>query len=74
MNKFLDFLEKLDAAKIYYRLNKVNENILIEVAVPGQRWEIEFDRDENMQIEIFTSEGYIYDEEKIDALLRNYAD
>ena len=74
MRKFIALLERLDAAKIYYRINKVSENILVEVAVPGQRWEIEFDRDDNIQIEKFISEGKIYDEDELCTLFRDFSD
>ncbi len=74
MNKFIDFLEKLDAAKIYYKINKVSENILVEVAVPGQRWEIEFDRNENIQIEKFISEGVIHNDDETCTLFRDFSD
>lgn len=38
-----EFLNKLDNKKIYYQLDKISpEGIMIEVAVPGQKWEIEF--------------------------------
>jgi hypothetical protein len=41
--EFISFLNKLETNNIFYKLNKVREEaIMIEVAVPGQRWEIEF--------------------------------
>ena len=40
MRNLLSFLESLEANKIYYRLNKIRDSILVEIAVPGQRWEI----------------------------------
>ena len=37
----IDFLNKLEARKIYFKLNKVRPDaIMVEVAVPGQRWEV----------------------------------
>ena len=42
LNKLIDFLDKLEDRRIYYRLNKIRDGILVEVSVPGQRWEIEF--------------------------------
>ncbi len=39
------FLNRLEEYKIYYKIDKIREeSILIEVAVPGQRWEVEFMR------------------------------
>lgn len=40
MDKLIDFLDKLDDKEIYYRLNRVSDSILVEVAVPGQRWKL----------------------------------
>lgn len=33
MNELIEFLEKLDEEKIYYRLNKVRDSIMVEIAV-----------------------------------------
>ena len=38
----LDFIQRLDAAHITYRLESVRDAIMVSVAVPGQRWEFEF--------------------------------
>ena len=62
MNKLLDLLERLEENKIYYRINKVNDNILVEVAIPGERWEIEVLRSGLIQIEKFISTGEIIGE------------
>jgi len=38
LQKLLDFLNALDAAKIFYRLSRPrDEAIMVEVAVPGER-------------------------------------
>lgn len=43
LKELIDFLNQLEDRKIYYRLNKIRtESIMVEVAVPGQRWEVEF--------------------------------
>lgn len=73
MRKLLDFLDELEKNKIYYRLNRVNENILVEIAVPGQRWEVEFGRDDLIQIEKFTSTGVIYDESELSTLFQCFS-
>ena len=62
MNELLDFLDKLESNDIYYRLNKVRDGVLVEIAVPGQRWEVEFMRDGEIQIEKFVTGGEILDE------------
>lgn len=59
MNELFNLLDCLEENKIYYRLNKVNENILVEVAIPGERWEIEVLRNGTLQLERFVSTGEI---------------
>ena len=68
MNVLLDLLDWLDENRIYYKLNKVNENILVEVAIPGERWEIEVLRDGTIQIERFISTGEIAGDLTIDCI------
>lgn len=74
MKRLLCFLEELDKRKIYYRINKIRESILIEVAVPGQRWEIEFFEDDHVEIEKFISDGVLYGQDEIEVLFRDFAD
>lgn len=69
------FLNKLETSNIYYRLNKIrNESIMIEVAVPGQRWEIEFLEDGTIEIEKFISNKKMYDATELEVLFRDYSD
>ena len=43
MEQLLRFLNMLEEKSIYYRLNKVREEaVMVEIAVPGERWEVEF--------------------------------
>jgi hypothetical protein len=68
-------LNNLEANNIYYRLNKIrNESIMIEVAAPGQRWEIEFMEDGTIEIEKFISDKKMYDATELEVLLRDYSD
>ncbi len=79
MNAFehmMQILSLLDEKGIYYRLNKVsteNDCILIDMAVPGERWEIEIDEASNVYIEKFVSDGSIYGEDELDTLLSRYS-
>lgn len=68
-----DFLNELDERKLYYRVGKVRrEAIMVEVAVPGQRWEIEFMDDGSIEIEKFISAGgVLYDESELKNLFEN---
>lgn len=70
----VDFLETLEQRKIYYKLNKVRNGILVEIAVPGQRWEIEFMANGSIEIEKFISDGTIFDYSEIDVLLKKFSD
>ncbi len=74
MDQLLDFLDALEARSIYYRLNRVSDAILVEIAVPGERWEVEFDRDGNVQVERFLSEGRIGDKAELQSLLEKFSD
>ncbi|MET3576743.1 hypothetical protein ACFFIY_05315 [Bhargavaea ullalensis] len=75
MNRFLDFLNRLEDKKIFYRLSKVRrEAVMVEIAVPGQRWEVEFMDDGTVEIEKFLSDGGFYDEKEMDILLKEFAD
>ncbi|MBR5137612.1 MAG: hypothetical protein IKV30_06300 [Clostridia bacterium] len=74
MKKLFDFLSKLEENKIYYRLNKVRDSIMVEIAVPGQRWEVEFFDDEHVEIEKFVSDGVIYNQEELEDLFNQFSD
>lgn len=70
-----EFLNELDNRKIYYKLSKVRpESIMVEVAVPGQRWEIEFMNDGTTEIEKFISDGSYYDEKELITLMGEFSD
>lgn len=74
--KLHDFLNELEERKIYYKLNKVrSEAILVEVAVPGQRWEVEFIDDGSIEIEKFMSDDdALYDEKELEHLFENFSE
>jgi len=72
--KLLDFLNKLDEAKLTYRLSHFREDtVAVELAVPGERWEVEFYADGTVDIERFRSDGHVSpDESLLTQLLTNY--
>ena len=49
LNKLIVFLSELEERKIYYQLNKIRDSILVEIAIPGQRWEVEFMTDGSIE-------------------------
>jgi hypothetical protein len=69
------FLASLRDGKIFYRLSQHRDDaIMVEVAVPGERWEVEFLEDGSVEAEVFRSDGEIRSESAIDELLRRHAD
>jgi hypothetical protein len=57
LQRLLNFLNNLQARKIYYRLEHVRpDTLMVLVTVPGERWEIEFLAEGDTQIEIFYSD------------------
>ena len=52
----LDLLDRLKAAHIYYTLADPTEGaVMVQVAVPGERWEIEIHEDGRISVEVFVS-------------------
>ncbi len=74
MRKLIELLEQLEYRKIYYRLNKIRDSIMVEITVPGQRWEVEFMAEGDIQVEKFVSVGEICDEKELDVLFENFSD
>lgn len=68
----LALLQRLDRAGIAYRLRHVRpEAVMVDVAVPGERWEIElvdYGDEMHWEIERFRSNGAILDESALDEL------
>lgn len=64
------FLNELEENKSFYKLDKVrNEAIMLEVAVPGQCWEVKFMEDGSIKIEKFISNAdFLYDESGLKTL------
>ena len=68
-------LNKLEENSVFYKLNKVrNEAIMVEVAVPGQRWEIEFLEDGTVDNEKFISDKDMYDVNELETLFKKFGD
>ena len=73
--QLLAFLNQLRAGKIYYRLSQHREDaIMVEVAVPGERWEVEFLADGGVDVEVFASDGAIHDGSELPTLLARHTD
>ncbi|HEY7156651.1 MAG TPA: hypothetical protein VH575_21965 [Gemmataceae bacterium] len=73
-SQLLDFLERLEKAKIAYSLRHIREDaLLVEVRVPGEIWEVEFLRDDEIEIERFRSNGRIDDASLLDVLFAKFS-
>ena len=54
MNDLLNFLVNLEERKISYRLeHNRQDSIMVLVATPGKRWEVEFFGDGRIETEVF---------------------
>ena len=75
LKELISFLNKLEENNIFYKLNKIrNEAIMVEVAVPGQRWEIEFLENGTVDIEKFISDKDMYDAGELETLFKEFSD
>jgi len=61
---------QLDRRKAVYELRVVREALMVVVAVPGERWEIEFFDDGRVEIERFISRGVVEQPTAPEDLLR----
>ena len=74
MNRLIDFLNTLEDKKIHYKLAKYcDEYIMVEITMPGERWEIEFSPDD-VRIEKFKSDGTLFDESELRDLFERFSD
>jgi hypothetical protein len=61
-SQFLAFLERLDGARIPYRMDHSRDDaVMVTAFAPGEYWEIEFLENGEVEIERFRSDGAIYD-------------
>ncbi len=61
--KLLDFLARLRAKKVHFHLAQYrDEAIMVEIATPGYRWEVEFFEDQSVEVERFVSQGGVQGE------------
>jgi hypothetical protein len=68
--KLTTLLSRLRDANIHHQLRDTREDALVsvDVALPGQRWEIDFLHDGGIDVEIYRSDGTIHDASKLDEL------
>jgi hypothetical protein len=69
LQKLLDFLAELGRQKCPYRLACWrDEAIMVEIATPGDRWEVEFFADGHVEVERFRSGGHVAGESALSDL------
>lgn len=78
LKKVLDFLNKLDEHGLGYSMEHNREDTLtVLVAVPGERWEVEYHADGEVEVEVFYSgadEEDLEGEEALERLFTDYED
>jgi hypothetical protein len=75
IHDFLEVLSRLKSAHIFYRLSDHTEGaIMIEISVPGERWEIEIHEDGQIGVETFVSSGDIKGPEAMQDLFDRFTD
>jgi hypothetical protein len=74
-DKLMVFLDRLEQRGMSYTLaHNRDEAMMVSVAVPGERWEIEFLAGGSVEVERFTSNGTIYGEEVLSELFARYSE
>jgi hypothetical protein len=67
------FLVRLDDAGIAYQLTSVREGaVMVQIPVPGERWQTEFFPDRLIEAEVFRGSGSIDGPEVIEKLLSTH--
>lgn len=73
--QLLDFLGRLNRARISYTLaHNRDEAIMVLIAVPGARWEVEFFADGSIEVEVFESSGSLQGPEMLARLFEEFSD
>lgn len=74
-DKLVLFLQNLEQQGVSYTLaHHRDEAIMMTVAVPGERWEVEFLSDGSVEVEKFISNGEIAGEEALSELFTRYSE
>ncbi len=70
LRKIIAFANELEARKIHYELGKYSpEALMITIALPGGRYEVEFEVNGNITFEAFMStDGVMWSDESIPTL------
>jgi hypothetical protein len=70
-----EFIEQLRSEKIHFDLASYRADaIMIQIAVPGERWEVEFFPNGTVEVERFRSDGRISGPSELDLLFTTFAE
>jgi hypothetical protein len=71
----LKFLARLKTAHIHYTLSDPTEGaVMIEISVPGERWEVEFHDDGRVSVETFVSLRGVQGHQLLEELFERFSD
>jgi hypothetical protein len=69
------FLGRLRKTSIHFTVTMVRKGaIMVEISVPGERWEVEFLEDGAVDVERFVSTGKLQDDSVLDELFARFSD
>ena len=74
MQRLRALLNGLHERKIFSRLDKFRDRVVVEIALPGRRWEAGFMRDGSIRVEKFVSTGGTFECGSIDRLFDSFFD
>ncbi len=64
--RLLDFLNRLDRAHITYKLGHTRpDSVMIDISLPGWRWEVEFMIDGSVDIERYKSVAGVENDQRL---------
>ncbi len=74
-DELLRFLKRLEEAKIAYTLrHSRSDALMVRINIPGERWEVEFLQDGDVEVERFVSDGEIESASALDDLFARFSD
>ena len=74
-DQLVDFLNQLEQQNIHYTLSHHrDQEIMVSVAIPGERWEVEFFNSGAVEVERFISRGNLVGKEVLSELFAAYAE
>jgi hypothetical protein len=69
------FIRELELSGIHYALTSAREGaVMVQVALPGERWEVEFFDGREPEVEVFRSDGNIFGPAKLSELRESAQD